>query len=43
MDEGSKKKSQWKKVKEFTVQQRILLEKDLMLIEDVVEQQEAEV
>ena len=43
MDEGRKKKSKWKKVKTIPVQQRRLLEKDLMLIEDVVEQQEVEV
>ena len=43
MDKGSRKKSKLKKLKEVPMQQRRLLENDLMLIEDVVEQQEVEV
>ena len=43
MDKGSRKKSKLKKLKEVPMQQRRLLEKDSMLIEDVVEQQETEV
>ena len=43
MDEGNKRKSKLKKVKSILLQQRRLSEKDLMLIEGMVEQHEVEV